>query len=185
MKRVSIACILIAGLVLPAAALAGPGSTDRKNAAKECRAERAAMGVDNFRDKYGANKNKRNASGKCVSRTTREERAERRAARRNAAKECKAERLADPAAFREKYGTNKKKSNAFGKCVSQIAKQLKDEADDADKQERNAAKECKAERRADPGAFRQKYGTNRKKRNAFGKCVSAKVKEDGDGGASA
>ncbi len=177
--------MLIAGLVLPSAALAGPGGKDRKNAARECRAERTAMGVDNFRDKYGANRNKRNALGKCVSRTTREERAERRAARRNAAKECKAERLADPAAFREKYGTNKKKSNAYGKCVSQMAKQKKDEADDADKQERDAAKKCKAEKREDPAAFRAKYGTNRNKRNAFGKCVSAMVKEGDDGGASA
>ena len=41
----------------------------------------------------------------------------------NAAKTCKAERTADPAAFREKYGTNKNKRNAFGKCVSKTAKE--------------------------------------------------------------
>lgn len=38
---------------------------------------------------------------------------------KNRAKACKAERAAiGTAAFREKYGTNKKGSNAFGKCVS-------------------------------------------------------------------
>ena len=39
-----------------------------------------------------------------------------------AAKTCKAERSADPQAFAEKYGTNKNKKNAYGKCVSQTAK---------------------------------------------------------------
>ena len=43
-------------------------------------------------------------------------------ARVNAAKACKAERAADPAAFAEKYGKNKNKKNAFGKCVSQTVK---------------------------------------------------------------
>jgi RTX calcium-binding nonapeptide repeat (4 copies) len=41
---------------------------------------------------------------------------------KNPAKKCKAERAADPAAFTEKYGKNKNKKNAFGKCVSQTAK---------------------------------------------------------------
>ena len=36
----------------------------------------------------------------------------------------KTERKADPSAFREKYGTNKNKRNAFGKCVSKQAKAL-------------------------------------------------------------
>jgi hypothetical protein len=40
----------------------------------------------------------------------------------SAAKACKAERATDPAAFKAKYGTNKRKSNAFGKCVSATAK---------------------------------------------------------------
>ena len=39
----------------------------------------------------------------------------------NAAKQCKAERKTDAAGFAEKYGTNKNKKNAFGKCVSQNA----------------------------------------------------------------
>ena len=40
----------------------------------------------------------------------------------------------------------------------------------------NAAKACSDERKADPAAFKAKYGTNANKSNAFGKCVSGKVK---------
>jgi len=40
----------------------------------------------------------------------------------------------------------------------------------------NAAKTCKAERKAlGAEAFRTKYGTNQNKANAFGKCVSKLV----------
>jgi hypothetical protein len=44
---------------------------------------------------------------------------------KNAAKLCKAERGTTAqtiGAFKQKYGTNKNKANAFGKCVSQLAK---------------------------------------------------------------
>ena len=52
------------------------------------------------------------------------------------------------------------------------------QAQSADK---NAAKLCKAER-ASMGveAFGKKYGTNHNLRNAFGKCVSGKSKDDKD-----
>jgi len=36
-----------------------------RNAAKECKALRTAMGVQNFADTYGTNGNKRNAYGRC------------------------------------------------------------------------------------------------------------------------
>ncbi len=42
----------------------------RGNAAQECRAERAA-GEAAFEEKYGTNRNDRNAFGKCVSRKAR------------------------------------------------------------------------------------------------------------------
>ena len=80
-----------------------------------------------------------------------------------------------PAAFAAKYGSNKSKTNAFGKCVSQTRSELS--AETADEIE-NAAKQCKAERKADPSAFASKYGTNANKRNAFGKCVSKTVREN-------
>ena len=38
----------------------------------------------------------------------------------------------------------------------------------------NAARTCRDEWKADATAFAEKYGTNANKRNAFGKCVSAK-----------
>ncbi len=44
------------------------------------------------------------------------------AATKNAAKACEAERAKDPVAFKIKYGTNKNKANAFGKCVSKLAR---------------------------------------------------------------
>jgi hypothetical protein len=94
---------------------------ERENAAQTCKAERDANPTA-FAEKYGTNKNNKNAFGKCVSTTAKaamEESAEERA---NAAKTCKAERAANRAAFAEKYGTNKNNRNAFGKCVSATAK---------------------------------------------------------------
>ena len=46
----------------------------------------------------------------------------------------------------------------------------------------NAAKQCKAEQAQDPAAFKQKYGTNKNKKNAFGKCVSQKEHASQNGG---
>jgi predicted lipid-binding transport protein (Tim44 family) len=43
-----------------------------KNAAKKCKAERADIGVDHFKAKYGTNANKANAFGKCVSKLSKE-----------------------------------------------------------------------------------------------------------------
>lgn len=93
---------------------------------------------------------------------------------KNAAKACKAERAANPDAFKTKYGTNPNKANAFGKCVSGKAKKEKEEEESAETEEarENAAKKCKAERALNPDAFKTKYGTNPNKANAFGKCVS-------------
>jgi hypothetical protein len=90
---------------------------------------------------------------------------------KNAAKACKAERTLDPAAFKTNYGTNANKSNAFGKCVSGKVKKAEEQAEAQDARE-NAAKTCKAERAANPEAFKNTYGTNANKANAFGKCVS-------------
>ena len=102
-------------------------ATELKNAAQTCKAERDADAAA-FTEKYGTGKNKRNALGKCVSTTTQEAVEATTEARVDAAKTCKEERDADPAAFTEKYGTNKNKKNAFGKCVSATAKADDDEA---------------------------------------------------------
>ena len=102
-------------------------STDAKNAAKACKAERGTTpeSIAAFNDKYGTNPNKRNAFGKCVSMKAHEMADEHQEATLNAAKKCKAERGTTPesiAAFNNKYGTNANKKNAFGKCVSKLAK---------------------------------------------------------------
>ena len=46
----------------------------------------------------------------------------------------------------------------------------------------NAAKDCHTEKNQDPAAFKQKYGTNKNKSNAFGKCVSQKEHQQSSGG---
>ena len=85
-------------------------------------------------------------------------------ARDTAAKLCRAERGtsdATRAAFAKKYGTNKNKKNAFGKCVSKLAAQQVAKADTAKK---DAAAACTTERGATAetqAAFAQKYGTNK------------------------
>jgi hypothetical protein len=184
MKRALVAAAGAALLVAPATAAAKPTKADRKNAAKECRTERGTSAAtrEAFKLRYGTNKNKRNAFGKCVSRRSKDQEKERESAAKNAAKECKAERAdIGVQAFNDKYGTNKNKKNAYGKCVSGKAKAKQKKADEADlkriRARKSAAKECAAERK-DIGreAFAEKYGTNRNKRNAFGKCVSGKAK---------
>ena len=95
----------------------------------------------------------------------------------NAAKWCKAERTRlGGEAFKDAYGTNANKANAFGKCVSQRAKKAQEEAQE--QAEENAAKWCKAERtKLGVQGFKDAYGTNANKANAFGKCVSKRVKQ--------
>ena len=189
MKKLIVGGALAAALAMPAGAVAEgdqPSQSDTKNAAKYCKALKKSAGAENFRTMFGTNKNKKNAFGKCVSKTAKKNAAEdekqEQEAKQNASQQCRAERQADPAAFSEKYGTNKNKKNAFGKCVSQKARENKQQADEKDKAEDkakiNAAKKCKAERKADPAAFSEKYGTNKNKKNAFGKCVSQTARAD-------
>jgi hypothetical protein len=179
----------VAALAVPAAAQAGaPSPTDKQNAAQECRTERGTTAAtrEAFAQKYGTNKNKKNAFGKCVSRKAADEQREHEAAKTGAQKACTAEQgttAESQAAFEAKYGTNKNKKNAFGKCVSQQAKLLEDKADAADQAaaaaRRNAAEQCDDERgetAASREAFTNKYGTNANKSNAFGKCVSQAAK---------
>jgi len=104
--------------------------TAHKNASQECREERADD-LQAFNEKYGKNANHRNAFGKCVSLTAREneEEADQQDQEeanglKNAAKECAAEReTLGTGPFGEKYGTNENDRNAFGKCVSKTARE--------------------------------------------------------------
>ena len=115
----------------PGKSQSAPGQSAEKNAAKACKAERGttAQSMAAFKAKYGTNANKANAFGKCVSgkakKAEEQEAEEQEEARDNAAKKCKAERgttAQSIEAFKNKYGTNANKANAFGKCVSKLAK---------------------------------------------------------------
>ena len=100
----------------------------------------------------------------------------------SAPSQCRTERTQmGKAVFAATYGTNKHRSNAFGKCVSARTKAMKA----AEKQDEAAARAaCTQEQAADPAAFAAKYGKGKKAKNAFGKCVSAAskamAKEQGD-----
>jgi hypothetical protein len=169
MKRFLV-MLALAAFAVPAFASDPPGTP---SAEKQCRDQRTSIGAQAFKDLYGTNHNKSNAFGKCVSKTN-------KTLDKNASEaksSCKTEQAADAAAFKEKYGTNKNKSNAYGKCVSALAKASDQESQSATI---NAAKQCKDERKADAAAFKDKYGTNKNKRNAFGKCVSAIAKAQQD-----
>jgi hypothetical protein len=178
MRKFGLAISVLAVLAFPAVASGALSPTDFKNASKFCKALKAEMNTPTapraFQETYGTNKNRSNAHGKCVSKHVRglDEQ------HKNAAQQCREERGTTPesqAAFDAKYGTGKNKSNAFGKCVSQKAREAAEALEDDIV---NAAKQCRAERgntATSREAFRQKYGTNRNKRNAFGKCVSKTV----------
>jgi hypothetical protein len=103
-------------------------SAAAKNAAMECKVEQgdadfaAAHGGKTFAQFYGGNPNGKNAFGKCVSSKTTEAVEDAQQATLNAARKCKDERSKGVQAFADSYGTNKNKSNAFGKCVSKYAK---------------------------------------------------------------
>ena len=185
-KRITTVALLSASLVLPAAAGAQePSPTNEKNAAKYCKALRAASGDANFKAMFGG---KSNAYGKCVSKAAKRDQKQEATAKTNASKQCKAEEAADPAAFKAKYGTGNGK-NAHGKCVSQKAKENKAAADKQEAEDVNSAKACRAEQKQNPDEFKaahggktfaEFYGTNEGNKNAFGKCVSTKSKAKND-----
>lgn len=166
MKISTTLAVLVALVALPTVAQAD----SQDNAAKACKHLRSEMGKTAFAQTFGTNKNKKNAFGKCVSKQTKAD----DQAKSSASAECKAERAQDEPAFTQKYGTGKNGADALGKCISQKASAKGKAHHDALV---NAAKQCRTERSADAVAFKDKYGTNANKANAFGKCVSQKVRQ--------
>jgi fatty acid-binding protein DegV len=81
--------------------------------------------------------------------------------------QCKAEKQADKAAFKATYKSD------MGTCINGAKEESADEL-------KNASQECRAERDADEALFNETYGTNKNGKNAFGKCVSGKVKTTPD-----
>jgi hypothetical protein len=168
MKRMTLVTAIAIGATMLIGSIAGAAKTDQtaKQAAKaECRAAKAADKAA-FKATYGS-------MAECVK----GEKAESADELRNAAQESRSEEEADPAAFAETYGSNYSGKNAFGKCVSSKVK-AEQEADVEEFD--NAAQECRTERNADRDAFKETYGSNKNGKNAFGKCVSSKVKEDSE-----
>jgi hypothetical protein len=168
MRKLILGAVL--ALALPAAAVAdepAPSPTDLAKTA--CKTEKHDTGTKVFKLTYAA-KSTAKAMQACVAKTVPAAETE----KKNAAQACKEERAADAAAFAEKYGTNKNKKNAYGKCVSDAT----EEAVEEETEDRvNAAKTCKAQRKDSKTEFDAEWGT---KKNAFGKCVSATAKADDD-----
>jgi hypothetical protein len=164
MRTLILAALLV--LAVAPAALAvdeGPSPVDLAKAA--CKSEKAQMGKNTFTLTYPTS-SASTATNACVAKR------DGRAATdlKNGAKECKAERAADPAAFTKKYGTNKNGKNAYGKCVSGKARHATEQETEA---RVNAAKTCKKLKAEQKATFEADYGT---KKNAFGKCVSETAK---------
>jgi hypothetical protein len=111
MRRLVLVVALIAAVVVPSALAADPTPADFKNAAKYCKAVRESKGVQAFATLYGTNTNKKNAYGKCVSKTA-SAKAEKRedAAEAQAVADCKKQKADDAAKFAETYKN-------LGQCV--------------------------------------------------------------------
>jgi hypothetical protein len=114
MKRTLAICALIGAILVPSALAADPTPSDFKNSAKYCKAVRATKGVEAFGALYGTNANKKNAFGKCVSKTAKNTAGAREdaddAAEAKAAADCKKQQADDAAKFAEKYKN-------LGQCV--------------------------------------------------------------------
>ena len=168
-RLLTIATGSVAAMALLGAGAAADNPENPNNvAAKQCQAEKHAVGNQAFKEIYG-----KHAMKNCLGRNA----ADAEAAVDNAAKECDAElELLGEEAFTAQYGTNPNGQNAFGKCVSSKAQAAAEE--DAE-ETANAAKECKAERESmGDEAFAAEYGTNKNGKNAFGKCVSEKAQAE-------
>ena len=112
--------IVLAGAVIAIApatsAIAGDGNGGRSGVAKACTALKKADKAA-FAATYGdrAMRTCMKGEGPAADVTTPGE-------FKNAAKECRAERAADSMLFADTYGSNANGKNAFGKCVSQKAR---------------------------------------------------------------
>jgi hypothetical protein len=190
MKRFGLTFALVAVLALPAAAAAQRPDGER-DSTEHCKAARGEPAGSASRRTFGEDRGERGERGECRSERRKPKRLRKRLKEEvftDAVKECRAEFVADPTAFEEKYGSKTaevsredgegRRSHPFRTCVKLKFKEaiaaLRESFE-------NAAKECKAERAEDRAAFRVKYGTNRNRRNALGKCVSRHVKEDVEG----
>ena len=115
MKRLLLVVALVVAVVVPSAIAADPTPADFKNAAKYCKSVRETKGTETFATLYGTNTNKKNAFGKCVSKTanakaTAREDAEDHAEAATAVAACKKQKADDAATFAQKYKN-------LGQCI--------------------------------------------------------------------
>lgn len=190
MKRFLIVTVVFA-LSAPAALAVPPGGSKGGQDAQTtqvttptpselCKEQRRVIGMSSFRALYAPIGTPKAAMTACLAGQVQTA----SSAAKNAAMECKLEQ-ADPAfagahggeTFAQFYGTNANGKNAFGKCVSSKATES---VEDAQHATLNAARKCKDERSKGAQAFADNYGTNKNKRNAFGKCVSKYAQAQGD-----
>ena len=122
-----------------------------------------------FAQFYGTGKNGNNAMTRCVSAAAKTSSQTEQQARLSPSQTCRAARTRMAATsatlFAQTYGRNANDKNAFGKCVSAMARQQS-------QNELNAASTCQSAQAASVTTFAAQYGTNSDKSNAFGKCVS-------------
>lgn len=177
MKRL-IVLLAAAAVMAPVAAFAG-NSTSATSARVDCTKLRAAIGTTAFSQAYPN-------FGACVAKYAPVE----QQVTDSAQATCNAQ-SADPnfasshdgKTFSQYYGTGKKDSNAFGNCVSTVAK-VNAQAEQQGRM--NPAQTCRAERtQLGTATFDSTYGKNANDRNAFGKCVSATARAQADNEVSA
>jgi len=184
MKRFALIILSAVALGVPTAAFADSSTppTPSNLAVQACKGLQVSLGAT-FATTYGTNKSHSNAFGQCVAKGTPTAQNE----LNSAAATCKAEQALSDAAFgaapthngktfNQFYGSNTQAkgkgaaADAYGRCVSQHAKQSSQSHSNAIT---SAAKQCKASLKADPKGFALTYGS---KPNAFGKCVSKLTK---------
>jgi hypothetical protein len=154
---------------------------DLSSANTLCRAEQAdpsfaaTHGGKTFAQFYGTGAKHKNAFGNCVSLKARNSSASGRSGI-NPARACTALRTRMTASvFKQSFGTNANHGNAFGKCVSIVARAQSTElvtAADACLAEASDANFASAH---GGKSFQQFYGTGADLSNAFGNCVLRKL----------
>ena len=112
MTRMLVVCASVGMLLVTTAFAADPTQADFKNAAKYCKAVRESKGVEAFQSLYGTNPNKKNAFGKCVSKTANAKAEKREEAEEHSAATaaCKKEKADNAAKFAQDHKN-------FGQCV--------------------------------------------------------------------
>ena len=165
MKRL-IFTLVVAAALAPVAAFAGT-SPSTTRAQQDCTKLRATMGLSAFNQAY-AN------FGACVSAFTPVE----NQVQTSAQDTCTAQQ-SDPTfaashngkTFDEYYGTGPTHKNAFGNCVSSVARA---NANVERSGRLNPAGTCRSIRsQLGTALFNKTYGRNASDQNAFGKCVSS------------